>query len=208
MLIWIVIAGVANAALLDRGNGLIYDNDLDITWLQDTNYAMTSGYDLDGMMIWDEAMAWADQLEYGGFTEWRLPSTSTPVSIQGCNITSSEMGHLYYEELNNLGIRGIDGSFPQAGYGLTNTSFFINLQPKDYWSSTDVYYNDAMRAWLFSFSGGVQTAAALKSNTLFAMAVHNGDIGAPVPEPSTIFLFSSGLLGLAGVSRKNNSINK
>ena len=29
----------ANAALYDRGNGLIYDDVLDITWLQDANYA-------------------------------------------------------------------------------------------------------------------------------------------------------------------------
>ncbi|NNF16437.1 MAG: hypothetical protein HKN70_06795 [Gammaproteobacteria bacterium] len=31
------------AALHDRGNGLIYDDVLDITWLQDANYALTSG---------------------------------------------------------------------------------------------------------------------------------------------------------------------
>ena len=29
----------ATAALYDRGNGLIYDDVLDITWLQDANYA-------------------------------------------------------------------------------------------------------------------------------------------------------------------------
>ena len=49
----------ANAALYDRGNGLIYDDVLDITWLQDANYAQTSGYDTDGRMTWIEAKAWA-----------------------------------------------------------------------------------------------------------------------------------------------------
>jgi len=33
------------AILTDRGGGLIYDDDLNITWLQDANYADTSGYD-------------------------------------------------------------------------------------------------------------------------------------------------------------------
>ena len=33
--------GSASAALIDRGNGLIYDNGLNITWLQDANYAKT-----------------------------------------------------------------------------------------------------------------------------------------------------------------------
>jgi hypothetical protein len=50
-------------------------------------------------MTWWGANAWADQLVYGGFDDWRLPSAlnqdgSGPNS--GCNITGSEMGHLYY----------------------------------------------------------------------------------------------------------------
>lgn len=34
----------ANAVLIDRGNGLIYDDYFNITWLADANYAATSGY--------------------------------------------------------------------------------------------------------------------------------------------------------------------
>ena len=45
----------ANAALIDRGTGMIYDTDQDITWLQDADYAATSGYDSDGQMNWFEA---------------------------------------------------------------------------------------------------------------------------------------------------------
>ena len=41
-----------NAALYDRGNGLIYDDVLDITWLQYANYMQTIGYDADGRMNW------------------------------------------------------------------------------------------------------------------------------------------------------------
>ena len=74
----------ANAALIDRGGGLIYDDDRDITWLADANYAMTSGYDADGMMTWSEAMTWAGNLNYGGYTDWRLPDTWQP--DPSCNI--------------------------------------------------------------------------------------------------------------------------
>jgi hypothetical protein len=75
------IAGTANATLLDRGGGLIYDDVLDITWLQDANYAQTSGYDADGMMTWYDAIVWAEKLEYYDSvrevtgTDWRLPQT-------------------------------------------------------------------------------------------------------------------------------------
>ncbi|MCP4407494.1 MAG: DUF1566 domain-containing protein, partial [Gammaproteobacteria bacterium] len=38
------MAGTVQATLIDRGGGLIYDDVLNITWLQDANYAETSGY--------------------------------------------------------------------------------------------------------------------------------------------------------------------
>ncbi len=49
----------AGAALIDRGSfadgfggfmNLIYDDDLNITWLGDANFAKTSGFDVDGQM--------------------------------------------------------------------------------------------------------------------------------------------------------------
>lgn len=47
--------GAAQAALHGRGGGLLYDDVLDVTWLQDANYAKTSGYDADGWMTWSAA---------------------------------------------------------------------------------------------------------------------------------------------------------
>ena len=93
----------ANAALVDRGGGLIYDTDLNITWLADANYAMASGYDADGRMTWTNAMTWAANLSYGGYIDWRLPTTLQPdptcqfndaIGSYGYNCTGSEMGHL------------------------------------------------------------------------------------------------------------------
>ena len=66
-------ASLGNATLQDRGGGLIYDDAHGLTWLQDANYAVTSGY-VTGGMDWYTAMAWADQLTYAGYTDWRLPT--------------------------------------------------------------------------------------------------------------------------------------
>ena len=53
----------ANSALLERLGGLAYyDTDADLTWLADANYAQTSGYDTDGLMLWADANAWATNL--------------------------------------------------------------------------------------------------------------------------------------------------
>ncbi len=97
----LVGGGVAQAALLDRGGGLIYDDILNVTWLQDANYAKTSGYITPegrnvtithGGMTWSEAKVWADNLNYidtvhnTNWSNWRLP-TLTPVN--GINITDT-----------------------------------------------------------------------------------------------------------------------
>lgn len=82
------LSGAGQAALLDRGGGLIYDSVLNVTWLQDTNYAATSGVSTsgpNGTMIWSEAMTWADNLSFFDsvrgvtWSDWHLP-TVTPVN--------------------------------------------------------------------------------------------------------------------------------
>ena len=65
------------AALIDRGNGLIYDNVLDITWAQDI--ALSASLGAADRFNWYGAKAWVDQLVYGGYDDWRLP-TLTPVN--------------------------------------------------------------------------------------------------------------------------------
>ena len=71
------------AALIDRGNGLIYDNVLDVTWAQDVALSATLGG--AGIFNWHGAKAWAHQLVYRGYDDWRLP-TLTPVN--GIGFTS------------------------------------------------------------------------------------------------------------------------
>ena len=78
LLTGIALSGGAQAMLIDRGRGLIYDNVLNITWLSDANYAKTSGVDADGLMNWTAASAWAANLVYGGYSDWRLPTTLQP----------------------------------------------------------------------------------------------------------------------------------
>lgn len=59
------LAGAPNATLIDRGNGMIYDDVLDITWLQDAGRG--------GNRNWSNAVSWANQLIFGAFDDWRLP---------------------------------------------------------------------------------------------------------------------------------------
>lgn len=203
------LPGVASAALIDRGGGLIYDTDLNITWLADANYAYTSGYDqqdaTDGLMTYAYAMAWAEQLTYGGFTDWRLPTTLQPDATCAnqysfgsgqFNCTGSEMGHLFYVELGSM---AGNGSVHNANYNL-----FTNLLSDLYWSSTSVATIPTY-AWQFNFMDGNQYVNN-KAGAIRAMAVHPGDIGAAVvPVPAAGWLLGSGLLWLAAARRRRNA---
>ena len=57
-----------NAELVDCEDGTVWDSDQNIRWLKDANYAGTA-------MTWADAVAWATNLSYGGYDNWRLPTT-------------------------------------------------------------------------------------------------------------------------------------
>ena len=101
------IAVSAHALLIDRGGGLIFDTDLNVTWLQDANYAMTSGYDADGLMNWNEANTWAEGLTFASAYEWRLPTFDPddprPTAASSDNELPSLLMALNGGDYNNVG---------------------------------------------------------------------------------------------------------
>lgn len=207
-----VCMGNVQAALFDRGGGMIYDDALNITWLQDADYAKTSGYDADGLLPWSEAVAWADGLVYGSFSDWRLPGT-TDAGNDGCaefstiggtdcglrpDPNTSEMAHIFYVTLGNKGI-------PDADAGIKNAGPFLNLAGHEgYWSGTSDISNPTLAAWAFGTDGtqpGHQDTH-LKSIPLNAWAVRDGDVIVAIPEPSTGAMLLTGLLALSLFVRK------
>ena len=176
----------ANAALLSRlGGAALYDDSANLTWLRDSNYAKTSGYDADGVMNWDAANTWAGSLNIDGVTGWRLPGG--PMEWE--NIRTSEMGNLYY---NVLG--GVFGRYLEFWHN-ANYDLFSNVDPgSSYWSGVEF---DSGHAWTFSFFSGNWFDAVPKSVNNFGWAVHSGDVSSvAVPPPALLLISALGALGL------------
>jgi hypothetical protein len=184
----------------------------------------------DGRAVLSDAFFWATQLHVGGVSGWRLPTTDpvngsfyryqdqppklgtgttgdTPWSGRldvGWNITStqSEMAHLFYVTLGNLGAFDTDGRPRGADEISFNTGVFGNLAARKFWSGSK-YRSDLQDiAWVFDFASGKQQGSFTElpfPEAYYAWAVHDGDVGlaAPVPEPAG---WVSMLLGLAGVA--------
>lgn len=200
----LLVPGMGNADLIARNGGtMIYDTDLDITWLADANYAKTSGYDADGLMMWNDANTFASTVNIDGYTGWRLPSSSMIDSTCsnlsdingsaynfGVNCTGSELGHLFYDELGGGAWMGIH-DHTDTDHSL---ELFTNLYGGHYWSTlipVDDYLAESFH-FHFDANGGFQRHHEI-NNTFAVWLVHDGDI-AGVPEPDTLMLMSIGLL--------------
>jgi len=206
-------SGAAQAALQDRGGGLLYDTVLNVTWLQDANYAKTIGYapaDSEGRMSWPTAVTWANSLVYGGFDDWRLPYASVSAGIgpittllakgvdNPCSngevaCRDNELAYMLYY---NLGGQYHDDQ--KVGTQIVNGVSIFHIQ-SNYWSGTEY---DATQAWNFYFYNGSQQHDTKSEFIPWAWAVRDGDVTAPVPEPESYAMMLAGLGILGFMARR------
>jgi len=65
----------------DNGNGTVTDRATSLMWMKVDSGKLKAGKNKDGKLNWQEALAWAENLEYAGYSDWRLPNIKELQSI-------------------------------------------------------------------------------------------------------------------------------
>lgn len=202
------LASSASATLLNRGPNLVYDDVLNITWTRNANLPGSSN------LTWTQANAWAANLVFAGFDDWRLPYASVTAgvgpatSLVFCQEATepacrdNEMGYMFYQNLGGLQLNDKRGTQTALG-----GEVLTGIQD-GYWSGTAAIPGPipaevlpGLNAFLFFFGDGVQFDLGADDNAFSAWAVRAGDVGAAL-EPQTYSLLLAGLGWLGWRARR------
>lgn len=170
------------AALSEAVDGMVYDDVLDLCWLQDVGTS--------GPRNWDAAVAWAGNLVFGGHSDWRLArmsSTLSTESITVCNGTNEEACRTSGNELGYMFFHNLTGAFPKTG----NQGPFTNI-PVLIWSGTEFSADDA---WVLLADNGSQNFNP-KDVQFGGWAVRPGQCRAAPGQPAPIPAVGAWGLGL------------
>ena len=123
---------------------------------------------------------------------------------RGYNNTTSELGHMFYNNLGYLGLKDANGNQRESGYGVQNNDnngasvSVENLQSSAYWLADEHSLNIA---WAFATDNGYQ-GIRYGNTSGYSWAVRTGDVNLhPMPVPEAAWLFGMGLISLVGMKR-------
>ena len=223
-----LLAMSTQAALVDRGNGMIYDDVLDVTWLQDASYATTSGFDPDGRMNWFDASLWVDSLDFGGFSDWRLPSivpkngtdfdyffSFDGGSDRGFNQNTdfNELAYMFAVNLGNTSYFDSNGTGMQSGSESFESTFidaetgiitsFQNIDER-YWTNIA---NDPITNAAWAFQLGTTNNLSIgesqllnTSSIIAAWALRDGDVLSIIAPPPVPKVSAPASVSLLGLA--------
>jgi hypothetical protein len=164
-------------AIINASGGVIHDTP---NGYDNGTYNLTAAdFGSGGTVDWWAGQALVHYLNtqnYGGSSQWALPTQ--PDQNYGYNITNSQLGELYYNELNALAYPGTNGSsygiLHDGSYNTSgNAGPFANAQTYAYWSGTE-YASNPNNAWNFNTNNGNQNNNN-KNNQIYAWAVSPGE---------------------------------
>jgi hypothetical protein len=171
----------AQAALVDRGAGLVYDSQADLTWLAAPAL-------LPGPMNWLDAATFASNFVHAGGADWLLPDT--PFFDSGCaagvgmGCVDSDMGRLFHQLLGGHAGESVFDTTGDSADEIAGVAMMPALANDWFWS-WQVGDDGANSAFAFHFGSG-NTALLATGLSARMLLVHAGDIGADLVAPGRV----------------------
>jgi hypothetical protein len=180
----------ARAELLDRGAYLVYDTDLQVTWLANHHAAFGSPYDvadgqMDGKLTWLNAQDWAADLAYYDsvrdvtWDDWSIPFVNlpciehtTPVGDKNWECPGSPLEELYFA------LGGNGGPITHT-HNSSYDFFFGGLDEFTYYQTSTLNpANPGGSNYIFSFYNG-RFGFGSRNSSFRVLAMRPGDVGLP-----------------------------
>ena len=220
----------AQASLVARSGGMVYDTVNNITWAADANLFKTqaaSNANLVSEIITANGGVIHDTPNYfdngtytlttadfdattGAMTWWGAQAWANNLTLGGVTGWSLPSTHVEAYGVNITSSPMGDLFYNQLGGAAwtdiatthnANYNLFTNVQSYVYWSGSE-YAPGPGVAWFFNTGNGDQSGS-VKTTQLYAWAVRPGDVAA-VPVPGAFWLFGSGLVALTGLKRRGS----
>ena len=184
-----VIPPESGAPLADRGNGMFYDPQLDVTWYNATSAGRLlteSNYDATGQPLKFPLREYLQGLSVNGVTGWRLPTMLRfDLSANPYAVEAGELGYLFNHHL---------GGAPRLGLPTPYAGPVPGVQRAPYWTGTVAEDKGMVSYYLLDFDTGkwgIDCGMEGMSFGQYLLAVRDGDAGgAPVPAGPRIVITS------------------
>jgi hypothetical protein len=149
-----------------------------------------------------------------GIVTWNSPGDN--LSNLEMQLGASPFGNYYYDQVlapttsmdlgpNQYGLELWEYEFTVAGVDVPSGTNWITLQNANVPSGDPIYWdeNSGPSSAFENTIGSIPSESFTVTGCLpCACGIRGPDCGPPTPEPSSIMLFGSGILGLAGVLRR------
>ena len=188
VIVLVMVSTAANATLINRGNGLVYDTINNLTWTQNASISenpINPGNTRD----LPDSLAWVFDLNYAGIGNWQLP----------------DIGQLaiLYAEL---------GAYAPGIHRTGNQGPFTGIQ-RFYWSDTMFVPSGpgqpaaGSNSWIYDFEYSGQYVSGMQGvHGYYAWPVAVGDVGKiPSPDSLSLLAFAIGWLATAHILQKKSA---
>ena len=182
-----VISISSHAELHLRQGGFVYDDVLDITWMQPSGFVapnvtgpFRSANDAFGTIEWAKNLSIFDPSRNRTWDDWRLPSFSRSAS-DGVGNLGGQRAFTFVDCSNATEVACRDNEmgymFHQNGISVSAPGPFVGLQAGKMWSSTEG--TPTIKVYFFDYGTG-QGGSSDQNRAGMGWAVRDGDVGVGV----------------------------